>query len=392
MAAVLASARAEPETNSILDPLGNQRSGGYTKFLYVIQICNETGDLMSVLGKAVKLGLGAALALLSTGNIYAQTQADDTRVVAEVGGEQVTMADLELEESAKLLSAHYSYYQAQTRALNDLIDKKLLEQKAKSEHITLEQLIDRDIKSQVKDPSDDQMKVYYEGLETEQPYDAVRGKILEKIRELRTNKAQAAYVAALRTQSTVYVTLAPPRTNVDTANAPTVGPKNATVTVVEFADYECPYCQKVAAAMKQLQTDLGDRVAFAYKDFPLPMHARAEKAAEASRCAGEQGKFWEFHDELFATKELDTNELKEHARALKLDEVKFDQCLDTGAEAAVVDRDRKEGIKLGITGTPSFFINGHFLSGALDYASLRQIVEQQLAAKSQTASAGAGSK
>jgi hypothetical protein len=212
------------------------------------------GDLMSVLGKAVKLGLGAALALLGTGNIYAQTQGDDTRVVAEVGGEQVTMADLELEESAKLLSAHYSYYQAQTRALNDLIDKKLLEQKAKSEHITLEQLIDRDIKSQVKDPSEDQMKVYYEGLETEQPYEAVRGKILEKIRELRTNKAQAAYVAALRTQSTVYVTLAPPRTNVDTANAPTVGPKNATVTVVEFADYECPYCQKVAAAMKQLLT------------------------------------------------------------------------------------------------------------------------------------------
>jgi protein-disulfide isomerase len=95
---------------------------------------------------------------------------------------------------------------------------------------------------------------------------------------------------------------------------------------------------------------------------------------------------------LFATKELDTNELKEHARALKLDEAKFDQCLDTGAEAAVVDRDRKEGIKLGITGTPSFFINGHFLSGALDYASLRQIVEQQLAAKSQTASASAASK
>jgi protein-disulfide isomerase len=352
------------------------------------------GDLMSVLGKAVKLGLGATLALLSSGNIYAQTQADDTRVVAEVGGEQVTMADLEQEESTRLLAAHYTYYQAQTRALNDLIDKKLLEQKAKSEHITLEQLIDRDIKSQVKDPTEDQMKVYYEGLETEQPFEAVRGKILEKIRELRTNKAQAAYVAALRTQSTVYVTLAPPRTNVDTANAPSIGPKDATVTVVEFADYECPYCQKVAPAMKQLQADLGNRVIFAYKDFPLPMHARAEKAAEASRCAGEQGKFWEFHDELYTTKELDLNELKEHAKSLKLDEAKFDQCLESGAEAAVVERDRKEGIKLGITGTPSFFINGHFLSGALDYASLRQIVEQQLAAKSQTATANAttGSK
>ncbi len=343
---------------------------------------------MSIAERILKLGLGATLALLSAGSMIAQS---DTSVVAEVGGVQVTMSDLEQEESAKLLSAHYQYYQAETKALNELIDKRLLEQKAKSENLTLEQLTDRDIKSQVKDPSEDQMKVYYEGLETEQPYESVRGKILEKIRELREQKARSAYVAALRAQSTVYVTLTPPRTNVDTKDAELLGSQNAPVTVVEFADYECPYCQKVAAAVKKLQADLGDKVALVHKDFPLPMHARAEKAAEATRCAGNQDKFWEFHDEIFQSKELDTDQLKAQARALKLDTAKFDQCLDSGEQASAVERDRKEGIRLGITGTPAFFINGHFLSGALDYSALRQIVEQQLAMHGQV-SANAGSK
>ncbi len=331
----------------------------------------------------VRLGIGAALLWAGTGSVLAQ---NDSTVVAEVGGVKVTLAELEQQESAKLLSAHYQYYQAQSKALEDLIDKKLLEQKAASENLTVDQLIDRDIKSKVSDPTEDQMKVYYEGLETDQPYEAVRGKILDKIRQLRTDKVRAAYVKALRAQTTVTIALAPPRANVDVADAQVLGPKSAQVTLVEFADYECPYCQKVAADVKKLKADFGDKVAFTYKDFPLPMHARAEKAAEAARCASKQSKFWEFHDELFHSKELDVDQLKAQARALKLDSDQFDKCLDSGEQAAAVERDRKEGMRLGITGTPSFFVNGHYLSGALDYAALRQVVEQQLAEPTQVAS------
>ncbi len=239
---------------------------------------------MSAISKLGNLGLGAAFLLLSAGGVFAQS---DSSIVAEVGSVKITMAELEHEESARLLSAHYQYYQAETNALNDLIDKKLLEQKAKSENLTLDQLVDRDIKSQVKDPSEDQMKVYYEGLETDQPYDAVRQKILDKIRQLRTGKVRTAYVAGLRAQSKVIVTLAPPLANVETQNALVMGPQKPTVTIVEFADYECPYCQKVAADIKKLQSDLGDKVALTYKDFPI--HSRSQKVAEAARCAGKQG-------------------------------------------------------------------------------------------------------
>jgi protein-disulfide isomerase len=343
---------------------------------------------MSVSETILKISLSALLVLPGVSRLAAQT---DSTVVANVGGVQVTMAELEQQESQRLLSAHYSYYQAQVKALNDLIDKKLLQQKAASEHLTVDQLIDRDIKSQVKDPTEDQMKVYYEGVETEQPYEEVRGKILDKIREIRTNKALAAYVKNLRAQTSVNIALAPPRIDVKAQDTDVKVASNEkpAVELVEFADYECPYCQKVAADLKKLAADYQGKVTVVYKDFPLPMHTRAEKAAEAARCAGKQNKFWEFHDEIFRSKELDVDQLKAQARALKLNVDDFDKCLDTGAEAAAVERDRKEGEKIGISGTPSFFINGHYLSGALDYAALRDVVDQQLTPGVQVAKGGA---
>ena len=136
---------------------------------------------MSFLQRVLGLGLGAALMLAGTTIAAAQ---DDSGVVAEVGGVKITMGELEQQESAKLLGAHYQYYQIEIKALDELIDRKLIEQKAKSEHLTVDQLFDRDIKPLIKDPTEDQMEVYYEGLETDQPYEVVRGKILEKIRRV----------------------------------------------------------------------------------------------------------------------------------------------------------------------------------------------------------------
>jgi protein-disulfide isomerase len=320
-------------------------------------------------------GLSVTLVLLGNGSAAAQKSTD---VIAEIGAVRLTMSDLEQQESAKLLQARYDFYQAESKALDDLIDTTLIAQKARSENLTVDQLLDHEVKAQVKDPTEDQIKIFYEGLETDQPYEVMRGKILEKIRTLRTNKVRAAYIKTLRAESNVYVTLAPPSTEVDLENADVLGPKDAPVMLVEFADYECPYCQKVAPAIKKLQEDFGGKVAVAFKDFPLPMHAHAEKAAEAARCAGKQGQFWAFHDGLFNSKELDIDQLKAQARALKLDSVVFNKCLDAGETAAAVQLDREQGLRLGLSGTPSFFVNGHFLSGALDYATLRKIVDQQL--------------
>jgi protein-disulfide isomerase len=147
---------------------------------------------------------------------------------------------------------------------------------------------------------------------------------------------------------------------------------------VEFADYECPYCQKVNPQIQQLKKEYGDKVAIVFKDFPLPMHHSSEKAAEAARCAGEQGKFWEYHDVLFYSKQIDVDALKEHARTLKLNSDTFNTCLDSGSQAKAVQQDLEEGKDLGLTGTPSFFVNGHFFSGVIDYGTLKDMVNQQL--------------
>jgi protein-disulfide isomerase len=127
-----------------------------------------------------------------------------------------------------------------------------------------------------------------------------------------------------------------------------------------------------------MKKEYGDKLAIVYKDFPLPMHHTSEKAAEAARCAGEQGKFWQYHDVLFYSKQLDVGALKEHARVISLDVDRFDTCLDSGSQAAAVKKDLEEAKSLGLTGTPSFFVNGHFFSGVVDYATLRDMVNQQL--------------
>jgi protein-disulfide isomerase len=128
-----------------------------------------------------------------------------------------------------------------------------------------------------------------------------------------------------------------------------------------------------------LQAEFKEKLAFAYKDAPLPMHPQAQKAAEAARCAGVQGKYWEYHDLLYTTKQLDAPKLKEHARQLQLDGAGFNKCLDSGEQSDIVKAQLATAQSLGLQGTPSFFVNGRFFSGALSYEALRRVVEEELA-------------
>ena len=328
----------------------------------------------------------AAGMFVSAAAAQSPTLADgDTAVVADVNGEKLTMADLEQQEGSKLLQSRYSYYEAERKALDDLIDQHLLESEATKLHLTVDQLLDHEVNAKLPaEPTEDQIHVYYEGLETDKPYDQdMRDKIRQHIHDARATKAKTAYMKVLRGQARIMVELAPPAASVDLAGATFLGPKDAPVVLVEFADYQCPYCQKVHPDLQKLQKEFGDKIAIAYKDFPLPMHPFAEKAAEAARCAGVQGKFWEFHDKLFVDKKLEPADLKEDASALRLNTTQFDACLDSGSQTAAVQKDAGEGKRLGLTGTPSFFANGHFFSGAVTYDALRDMVAQQLKAAQQ---------
>lgn len=176
--------------------------------------------------------------------------------------------------------------------------------------------------------------------------------------------------------------LSPPRVEIANGDAPVRGPKDAAVTVIEYADYECPYCQQTQPALDKLEAEYKGKLAFVFKDTPLPMHSHAEKAAEAAHCAGVQGKYWEYHDLLFKERQLEVPQLKEAALELKLDAQAFDQCLDSNAQAGVVRTQLNEASRLGLQGTPSFFINGRFFSGAMSYDKLHEVIEQEIGGQS----------
>jgi len=194
----------------------------------------------------------------------------------------------------------------------------------------------------------------------------------------------------LRDAETVKVLLEPPKTEVALYDAPVRGQSNAPVLLIEFADYQCPYCQAVEPTLQGLQRQYGNKLKFSYKSFPLPNHPYAEKAAEAARCAGLQGKYWQYHDALYKSRKLEVPDLKEQAKSLGLNSKKFNQCLDSGAQAAAVAKDLAEGEELGITGTPAFFVNGHFVSGAVGPDVLRHLIDQELSASTGKPKAAAG--
>lgn len=305
-------------------------------------------------------------------------------VVAEVDGQKITLGDLEQKKSQSFFQARNSYYQVERKALDDYIDQLLLEKQAKRENLTVDQLLDKHVKSQLpKDPSEEALQVYYEGLDTKEPFETVKPQIVEHIRQMRMEKAKTAYIQSLRKDANVMISLGPPRADIQLNDAPVRGPLNASVMVIEYADYECPYCQQVYPTLQKLESEFNGRVAFAYKDTPLPMHSHAEKAAEAAHCAGAQGKYWEYHDVLFASKELEIPALKQDAAVLKLDTAAFNKCLDSGETAGSIKSTLDEAQKLGLQGTPAFFINGRFLSGAVSYDVLHTAIEEELAASSQ---------
>ncbi len=324
----------------------------------------------------------AAMAGLSQAGDGAGAPPQST-VAVEINGVNVTLAQFEHERPSALFQARNTFYEAEKKAVDDYVGQYLLEQQAQKEGVTVAELLDRHVNKTVgPDPDDSALRIYFEGLETTETFESARPKILDHIRDKRIERAKKAYMQSLRDQAKVAFVLQPPRAPISLANTPVRGAAGARVTLVEYADYECPYCQQAQPELDQLEAEFKGRLAFAYKDLPLPMHTHAEKAAEAAQCAGLQGKYWEFHDEMLKTKELEVPQLKASAQHLGLDVKAFNTCLDSGQQAKNIQSTLEEAEKLGLSGTPSFFLNGRYFSGAMKYEQLRQMVEDELKSSS----------
>lgn len=158
-----------------------------------------------------------------------------------------------------------------------------------------------------------------------------------------------------------------------------LGASNAKVTLVEFSDFECPYCSALAPTLGQILKDYAGKVRLVYKQFPLSFHQYAAKAAEASECASEQGKFWEMHDLMFANQsQLSDTIFSTWAKQLGLNVSKFDSCVSSNKYAARIQADQQLGSQSGVDGTPATFVNGQLVSGAVPYADFKSIIDAAL--------------
>jgi protein-disulfide isomerase len=154
------------------------------------------------------------------------------------------------------------------------------------------------------------------------------------------------------------------------------------VTIIEFSDFQCPFCSQARKSADQAVNNYSGKVRLVFRDFPLPFHDKAEKAAEAGHCAEEQGKFWEMHDRMFDSQDkLSPEDLKASAKAIGLDTAKFDACLDSGRTADKVKQDIAAAKAAGVTGTPAFFVNGRSLPGVQPYEKLKQVIDEELSQK-----------
>lgn len=166
---------------------------------------------------------------------------------------------------------------------------------------------------------------------------------------------------------------------INTAGAPTKGPDAAAVTIVEFSEFQCPFCARVVPTLKQIEDTYQDRVRIVWKHLPLPNHKDAVGAALAAEAARKQGKFWEYHDTLFANQNrLGPDDLKQHAKDLQLDLKRFEADLLNTDEKKKIEADVAEANKLGITGTPGIYINGRFIAGAQPFETFAKIIDEEL--------------
>jgi protein-disulfide isomerase len=224
------------------------------------------------------------------------------------------------------------------------------------------------------------------------PYDAFKAKVDEAIKDAdaHAHGSYGKYYDELMKTARAEVAAAPPAAappaddkvyKVDAGDAPSRGPRTAPVQIVEFSDFQCPYCGRVVPTVKQIEEKYGNKVRFSFRNYPLPFHQHAELAAEASLAAKAQGKFWEMYDKLFANQQaLDRASLEKYAAEVGLDVARFKADLDAGRFKDEISRDTlyANGLESGGVNTPTFFINGHRMVGALPFESFSQLIDREL--------------
>ena len=312
----------------------------------------------------------------------ASTPASSGSTVAMVGDKAITVDELDSQAAGALFKVRQQEYEARKQVLDGMINDAVLDKEAAAKGVPKEKLMDAEVNSKVTDPAQKEIDDWFEQNKARlggQTKEQVGPQVTAMLKNQKLQDTQRSYLKGLRDKYGVKVILEPPRIEVAQDDDPSKGPAKAPVTIVEFSDYQCPFCSKAEGTVQDVLKKYGDKIRLVYRDYPLSFHQNAHTAAEASECAKEQGKFWEMHDAMFANQQkLAATDLVETASGIGIDKAKFKTCLDSGKFKTEVDKDFQDGSKYGVTGTPTFFINGIMMVGARDTQSFADIIDQEL--------------
>jgi protein-disulfide isomerase len=335
------------------------------------------------------LCLAAAAAFLACSTVPAQQAGPGGDVAARVGDRVISTRELDErwrgQDPSEHAQAMQKVYEGRRGALDALVAELLIAEAAKAKGMGAEAYEKAEIERRSTPVTEADVVSFYQANTSQmqgRSLDAMAPAIRQFLQSQMRTGARNALVAELRkTGPAVQVLIDAPRRQVDIAPTdPSIGNPAAPVTLVEFSDFQCPFCQRVAPTLKQVRATYGDKVRVVWKDFPLTqIHPQAFKAGEAAHCAADQGKYWEYHDRLFANQQtLQVDDLKAHAATLGLDPAKFDACLDSSRYGDRVRSGVAQGNRLGVNSTPTIYINGRLVAGAQPYEVIAAVIDEEL--------------
>ncbi len=304
-------------------------------------------------------------------------------VLATINGQPITDSEVTARVGDQLKKVQSQIFEIKRSGVDDVLEEKLIEAEAAKRKISTDELLKKEIDGKIAEPTQAEIESAYQMQKKRfqnKELSEVKNDVVKMIKQSKKASAYGEYVESLKKSAKVKIMMKRPRIDVATDGDPSKGNPKAKVTIVEFSEYQCPFCKKTRPTVDQILSTYKNDVYYVFRDFPLSFHQQARKAAEAANCAGDQGKYWEYSQKLWDNQgNHQPEKLHEYAKAIGLNAQKFSSCLDSGKFADEIEKDIQDGSKAGVSGTPAYFINGIFISGAQPFEKFKAIIDEELA-------------
>lgn len=304
-------------------------------------------------------------------------------VVAEINGEVITEQDIAALIKSRISRIENQLYDIKRDAIDQIVEDKLLNEEAKKRNISVQDLLKKEVQEKVGEISPKEIEKFYNDNKARvgnKTLEELKNPIEAQLKASKSNTYRSNFLNRLIASANVDVYIKRPSVEVPVGSSPSRGgPATAPVTIVEFTDFQCPFCTRARPTINQVLDLYKNDVHYVMRNFPLEFHSFAKKAGAAALCANDQNKYWDYSAKLWENQTaLDVTNLKKYAADLKLDSKQFDECVDSDKYLKQVNQDQQDGAKVGVSGTPSFFVNGKMLTGAQPLDAFKKLIDEEL--------------